>query len=214
MKTKEKTSKLKIFAVVFPVAIFAICVTVIAIQANSIKDYKQQKEIIQVTEEQNTDFRIIKETIKNASRLETADYACTIVEDSYDCKKLFGKDIPFTETGYLVSFDGTVSAGIDLSKAVAKQLDKNTIEVSLPKVEIYDVNFDNESMKKYDEKSSILNPLKIDEVNNIEIKAKKRIKEEAIKKGIETRAKDNAETVVAGQLSQCVNGSKVKITWQ
>lgn len=214
MKTKEKTSKLKIFAVVFPVAIFAICVTVIAIQANSIKDYKQQNEILQVAEEQNADFRIIKETIKNASRLETADYACTIVEDSYDCKKLFGKDIPFTETGYLVSFDGTVSAGIDLSKAVVKQLDENTIEVSLPKVEIYDVNFDNESMKKYDEKSSILNPLKIDEVNNIEIKAKKRIKEEAIKKGIETRAKDNAETMVAGQLSQCVNGSKVKITWQ
>ena len=211
MKTKEKTSKLKTFAIVFAAIIFAVCISVIAIQANSIKDYKQQNEI---AEEQNTDFRIIKETINNSSRLETADYFCTIVENSYDCKKLFGKDIPLTETGYLVSFDGTVSAGIDLSKAVVKQLDEKTIEVSLPKVEIYDVNFDNESMKKYDEKSSILNPLKIDKVNNTEIKAKKRIKEEAIKKGIETRAKDNAETIVAGQLAQCVNGSKVKITWQ
>lgn len=209
--------KKKIKRIICIVVVLAIIIggTGIGIVVYSkIQDYKQEIEVLKMQEVHKTDLEIIEETITRASRLETADYVCTIVEDSYGSKQLFGKDIPLTKTGYTVSFKGSVSAGIDLSKATAKQLDENTIEISLPKVEVYEPNFDNESMKKYDEKNSIFNPLKIDVVNETEINAKKKIKEEAIQYGIEARAKENAEIIVAGLMSQGLNGSEIKITWQ
>lgn len=212
MKVKSKfITFLKILVAV--VAIFGIATAGILIN-DKVQSHKNQLDTLRITESHKTDLQIVEETIENASRLETADYVCTIVEDSYSCKKMFGKDIKFTETGYIVSYKGTVSAGIDLSKATVKQLDKNTIEILLPQIEVYEPNFDNASMKKYDEKNSVFNPLTIDDVNETEINAKNKIKEEAINYGIEEKAKANAEEMVLSLMSQVLNNSEIKIVWQ
>lgn len=211
---KAKSRFITFFKILVAVVVVCGIATAGVLINDKVKSYKNQLDTLSITENHKTDLQIVEETIENASRLETADYVCTIVEDSYSYKKMFGKDIKFTETGYIVSYKGTVSAGIDLSKATVKQLDKNTIEILLPQIEVYEPNFDNASMKKYDEKNSVFNPLTIDDVNETEINAKNKIKEEAINYGIEEKAKANAEEMVLSLMAQVLNNSEIKIVWQ
>lgn len=157
---------------------------------------------------------IVKEKLEAAAELNTGSYLCTDVLTRSDSKKFRDWEIPFTEKSFIISYDGTVKAGIkDLTKAQVTQ-SENTIIVKIPEVEITGAEIDNDSFEKLDESSSIFNPISVEDLNDAQKELKENMIERAMEKGILDMAKSNAETVISGMLASPTAEYDIKIEWQ
>jgi len=127
----------------------------------------------------------------------TAEYYFTHVTDYENMKSLKGITIPLTKTGFIYSYEGNVLAGIDFGKII---VDKNeafkTVTVTLPPVEIISSSVDPDSFKLYDEKTSIFNPIKVEDVTNSYSGLITEEEHKAIEEGLFDRARENAETLI------------------
>lgn len=162
---------------------------------------------------------IMEQRLETAARLETADFFCNCV-DNYqdkinlkeDLKIPVDLDLPLTSKSFLVSYDGTVSAGIkDLSKAKVTENKDGSLTITLPQVEIFSTTLNNNSLEIFDEKNNVLNKLTIKDYNDSQIRIKDKIKEEALKNGIIKNAQENAEIVIKSMFADI--DKEVKIEW-
>ena len=162
---------------------------------------------------------IIEERLSVSAKLQTADYICTCV-DNYEDKVNLKEDLnipvnlnlPGTKKSFIVSYSGTVSAGIeDLSKATVKENKNGSITITLPQVVIFDTVVDNDSITIHDEHNNFLNQLSITDYNDATIRIKSEIKEKAIDNGVLKLAKTNAETLIRNMFGDL--DSDIKIKW-
>ncbi len=126
----------------------------------------------------------------------------TNVQKQNEDQKLFGMSVPFTTSQYIFSYDGVVKAGLDFSKIEVQIDDANKLAtVKLPKIEIFDISIDNESLKIYDESQSIFTPLHITDLNDAQKQLKEEVRQTAIDNGILEGAARNAKVLISSFLS-------------
>lgn len=158
---------------------------------------------------------IIEEQLKDISQLVTAEYCYTGVMDYEDAKTILGLKVGLTETKLIASYDGVIKAGIDFSKARVEVDDDNkTITVKLPAAVITDVTIDNNSYKKFEEKSGLFNPLTGDEFNDSQEKLKEEAEEKAKTQGILTMAHENAKTIIRSFIMMLPEASEYTLVIQ
>lgn len=158
--------------------------------------------------------QVVKEKLKETAELNTGSYLCTDVVTREDSRKFKDWNIPLTKKSFIVSYDGTVKAGIkDLTKAEVTQSKENVV-VKLPKVEITSAEIDNDSFKLLDESNNIFNPISVEDVNDAQKELKKEMEERAVEKGVLDLAKNNAEELIAEMLKSPIGAYDVKIEWQ
>ena len=120
---------------------------------------KEVEKIVTVEKEITAD--VIQDGLNDVGVLVTEEYYFTEVVGFSSIKKLFKKlELGITESSYLASYDGVVTAGIDFTKiTVSKDSELHTVEVRLPKAEILNVDIDPESFELYSEKTGLGNPI-------------------------------------------------------
>ena len=161
-----------------------------------------------------TNVEVVKEKLEATAELNTGSYLCTDVLTKSDSKKFKDWEIPFTEKSFIISYDGTVKAGIkDLTKAEVVE-NGDTIIVKLPEVEITGADIDNDSFQKLDESNNIFNPISVEDLNDAQKELKDKMIGRAVEKGVLDIAKSNAETVLGGMLASPTGEYEVKIEWQ
>ena len=125
-----------------------------------------------------------------------------------------GWKIPLTRKSFVISYDGTVKAGIkDLTKAEVIPSEGNVV-IKLPEMEITDITIDNDSFKIMDESNNIFNSISIDDLNDAQKELKKKMKERAVEKGVLDIAKNNAETLLSEMLKSPTGDYDVKVEWK
>lgn len=127
---------------------------------------------------------------------ELATESCTMTEiDVVDkSRKLYGVNIPFTQTKYIYSYDVNIRAGIDFSKVTWKDNDNNTITVTMPKVKVLGKpTLDTSSFKVYHEKESVFTNVTLEENNKAQNELVEKAKKDAIDNGLYDRARVSAE---------------------
>lgn len=134
----------------------------------------------------------VEEQVMKLLDLSTVKYNYTNVVAYKDNKKLKNMDIPFTSKGFLIKYSGYIKAGIDLSTASVKVVDKDNAEIIFDKPIILDNVINEEDAYIYDEKESLFNQLKIQDLYDVLIKEKENMEKEAIEKGILNEAEENA----------------------
>ena len=91
---------------------------------------------------------------------------------------------------------------MDFSKIEVQIDDANKLAtVKLPKIEIFDISIDNESLKIYDESQSIFTPLHITDLNDAQKQLKEEVRQTAIDNGILEGAARNAKVLISSFLS-------------
>lgn len=152
----------------------------------------------------SSDSEIIDFGFKDIGELATEECFTKIVETSKNSKKLFG--IEFAKKYFVFSYDATIKAGIDFSK-IEVNIDKisKTINVNMPKAEIFDVSIDNDSLEIYVEDNSIFNPISLDDMNNAQKELKAKAIREAKAKGILDLAEKNAKTYIFSFINSVSN---------
>lgn len=153
-----------------------------------------RKKFIGVSKEERVDN--IKASIEDLGELVTVEYNYTDVLTYKDSLTLMDMKIPFTDKSYIIKYNGYIKAGVDLAKAVVKDVQETSVELDVPSAAITDSILDEKSMVILDQKNNIFNPLDLGdyqetlkkELNARELKAKK--------DGILERAQANADKLL------------------
>ena len=156
---------------------------------------------------------VIQDGLNDVGVLVTEEYYFTEVVGFSSIKKLFKKlELGITESSYLASYDGVVTAGIDFTKiTVSKDSELHTVEVRLPKAEILNVDIDPESFELYSEKTGLGNPISAEDFNSSLVELENTASEKAIERGILDRADQNAKTVVKNFIAGLINTSEYTV---
>ena len=169
-----------------------------------------RKKFIGLNKEERVDN--LKASIEDIGDLVTVEYNYTDILTYKDSLTLMDMKIPFTDKSYIIKYNGYIKAGVDLSKAVVKDIKETSVELDVPVATITDSVLDEKSMVILDQKNNIFNPLDLGdyqdtlkkELNARELKAKK--------DGLPERAQDNADKILR-KLLQGLGFKDIKINY-
>ena len=94
-----------------------------------------------------------------------------------------GWKIPLTQKTFIITYDGSIKAGIDLKQAKIS-IDNEQLNITLPAAKILSHEIDENSIEVYDESSNIFNQISINDYKSFATKEKKKNEKEAISNGI------------------------------
>lgn len=148
---------------------------------------------------QEIDIAVINAEIRDIGELATIEYLYTDAGKFEDPAELFGKEIPFSFTtkSFIAKWDGSIKAGVDISKVTAEVNEtKKEIVVHIPKAEILSHEVDDESIETLDEKDGLFNKLKIDDIRAFDANSKDAMEKRAIENGLLDKALENAKAII------------------
>ena len=136
------------------------------------------------------DTVILQNQLSEIRELATVTYGYTNMAQYESSKGFYGVKIPFTTKSFILTYDGTVKAGVDLDGAEVS-VSGTTVTITLPEAEILSHEIDEDSMEVFDEKTSIFNPFTVEDFTSFQSDQKAAMEEKALSRGLlaEARAK-------------------------
>ena len=136
--------------------------------------------------------------LNDMGRLITAEYYFTAVASaSTQLAPILGIKLGFTESSFLASYDGVITAGIDFSLIrVEKDEERGRVTVTMPPAAILNVDIDPDSFQLYSETTSIFTDITAEDYNNALLELEATEREKALARGILENADENARKLV------------------
>lgn len=138
---------------------------------------------------------LISSRIEEISELAVTEYHYTRVGKYEDRLDFYGWKVPLTLKQFIISYDGTIRAGVDLSSAAA-EVTGNEVRIKLPAPEILSHEVDSDSITIFDETKNIFNPIRITDYVEFSKDQQAAAEQEALDKGLLSEAQERAETVI------------------
>jgi len=146
------------------------------------------------------DIRLINAKIQDIGELATVEYLYTDAGKFEEPARMFGRDIPFSFTtkSFIVKWDGSIKAGVDISKVTAEVNEETKeIVVRMPKAGILSHEIKEESIETLDEKNGLFNKIKIEDIRGFDVISKGAMEQRAVENGILDKAFVNAEGIIS-----------------
>lgn len=145
---------------------------------------------------------LLSQQLRAAQELVTVEYHYTNMGKFENQVDFYGWKVPFTTKSFIVSYDGVIKAGVDLS-AVQIQVDESagTIAITLPDGQILSHEIPEESIEVFDETHNLFNPITIGDYTGFTRDQKAEMEQRAISEGILTEAGEKAQSTVETFLS-------------
>ena len=132
----------------------------------------------------------VLEQLQSASDLITTDYHYSKVGRYENSLEINGWSIPLTNKYFILTYEGEVQLGIDLTKAdIAVRGD--TIAITLPPVEVLSNAIDEKSIEVYNESKNVFNPISVNDYKEFAIQQKEAVDKELEEKNYYEIAKEN-----------------------
>lgn len=151
-------------------------------------------------DEPNVDISLLMSEITQINELATASQMYTVVEKVASNSKLFDTiDIPFSENFFILTYTGTVKAGVNLDEAQIS-LDGTTVKVELPQATILSDAIDTSSFNVLHEQNNVFNPISVEDVTQYIDKSRQEAEAAAISGEVIAEAQANAESSIRALL--------------
>lgn len=160
-----------------------------------------------------TESKTTKLGFEDIGEFATQSAYCTEVSSTANARKLFGHNLPFTQSKIVFSYDVVIKAGYDFS-AITWYVKDTTITVKLPEVKVLSCEVKEDSFKKYVEDESIFTPFTLDDNNNAMKALKETAQTDAIANGLYENARSNAETMLTTFFSSAYDMDQYTIEFQ
>ena len=139
----------------------------------------------------------------------TEEYCFTDVVRFSSIKKFFSIELGITESSFLASYDGVVTAGVDFGDVrVERDEAQKLITVTLPAAQIMNVDIDPESFQLYSEKTGLGNPLSMADFNASLVELEQAARDKALARGILDRADENARRIIRNFVAGLVDTAR------
>ena len=150
--------------------------------------------------------------LQQISQLATIRYSYTNMGQFENSNEFYGIKLPFTTKSFIVAYDGTITAGVDLTQAKVTVTDQK-VTIALPAPQILSHEVDPNSLEVFDETTSIFNPITIEDYTGFQADQQGVMEEKAIQGGLLTQAKDQAEAAIGGLITPLLQeGQTLEIT--
>lgn len=145
---------------------------------------------------------VIESEIRNIGELSTVEYVFTDAAKFSDSKQIKDWNIPFTEKSFVMKWDGSIKAGINVDNIdVNIDVENKEIVITLPQAEILSYEVDESSIEVLDEKDNVFNSISVDDKVNFDSSTKEAMIQRAIENGLLEKAQKQAEVIIAGLLT-------------
>lgn len=150
------------------------------------------------------DLQLLHSKIEAISELATVKYLYTDASEFSNSKQFINWNVPGTKKSFILKWDGTIKAGVDLKRVELKVLEntstdenaKKTLVVYVPAAEILSYEVDDDSVNVLNESSNIFNPITVNDKVSFDSATKKAMESRAIENGLLDKAQENAEEVL------------------
>jgi len=145
---------------------------------------------------------LLHQQLQTVRELITVDYYYTTIGQFENQVDFYGWKVPFTLKRFLVSYQGILKIGVDLSEVQASVNEATrTITVLLPSSKILSHTIPEDSIEVFDETHNIINPITIRDYATFAQEQKAAAEADVIEQGLLTVANEKACTEVELLLS-------------
>lgn len=138
---------------------------------------------------------LLSQQIQNISELAVVEYNYTNMGKFENQATFYGWKVPFTTKSFIISYDGKIKVGIDMSLVEVKIKGKN-ISVFVPEAKILSHEIDEKSIEIFDETKNIFNQISITDYNQFAIDQKDKMETNVKEKGIIKESQEKTEKVI------------------
>lgn len=152
--------------------------------------------------QQNTklDAVVIGNQLTQISELVTVSYQYTNMAQFTSSNDFYGVTIPFTTKKFILTYDGEIKAGVDLSQARVDVTDA-AVTVTLPAPRLLSHEIREDSIEVFDEKTSIFNPFTVEDFSSFQADQKAEMEQKAVEKGLLEQAAEKANDSISALLA-------------
>ncbi|MEG0367510.1 MAG: DUF4230 domain-containing protein [Coprobacillus sp.] len=138
---------------------------------------------------------LLSQQIQSISELASVEYSYTNMGKFENQATFYGWKVPFTTKSFIVSYDGKIKAGVDMTKVIVKKDGKN-INISVPSTKILSHEIDEKSIEVFDETQNIFNQISITDYHQFAIDQKDKMEASVKEKGLLTEAQEKVASVI------------------
>lgn len=153
-----------------------------------------------VEETTELDAVVLENQLTGISELASVTYSYTNMAQFRNSSEFYGMTVPFTTKSFILTYDGVIKAGVDLSAAEVR-VSGTAVTVKLPEAAILSHEIDEDSVEVFDEKTSIFNPFTVKDMAAFQADQKQAMEAKALDKGLLTEAAEKAKISVEALLS-------------
>lgn len=143
---------------------------------------------------------LIGQSLRSVQELATVEYHYTNMGRYENQLDFYGWAVPLTKKSFIVSYDGVIKAGVDLTDMTVT-VGEEKITICLPQAEILSHEIPEDSIVVFDETNNVFNPIQIEDYTGFTRDQKEGTEVSAVEKGLLTEAWDRARETIAGVLS-------------
>ena len=145
---------------------------------------------------------LLGEHLRSAQELVTVAYYYTSMGRFENQVDFYGWKVPFTAKSFIVSYDGVIKAGVDLSQ-VQVEVDeiRQAVTVRLPASRILSHEIPEDSIEVFDESDNLFNRITIEDYTGFTLDQKKAMEQRAEDNGLHTSADEKARAAVESLLT-------------
>ena len=145
---------------------------------------------------------LIGQQLRAVEELVSLEYSYTNVGRFEDQVDFYGWKVPFTAKSFIVSYDGVIKAGVDLSQ-VQVEVDeiRQAVTVRLPASRILSHEIPEDSIEVFDESDNLFNRITIEDYTGFTLDQKKAMEQRAEDNGLLTSADEKARAAVESLLT-------------
>lgn len=155
---------------------------------------------------------LLGQQLQAVQDLVSVEYHYTNMGKFEDQTDFYGWKVPFTTKRFIVSYDGVILAGVDLTKArVEVDQQARRITVALPPSQILSHQIPEDSLQVFDETRNIFNPITIEDYTGFTREQKGVVEEKALQNGLLTAADEKAAQAVEELLGLMAEGYSIEV---
>ncbi|WP_288813515.1 DUF4230 domain-containing protein [uncultured Corynebacterium sp.] len=155
----------------------------------------------------------IKNSFESIAELSVEEYNFTnIGKFNEDNSEILGIGVPLTGKNFLITYDGTVKAGIrDINKVDVDVDDSTrTITVDIPDTEVLESSIDPNSIEQYDQSFNPLNQLEVKDTAEFLSSEESKAEQTAVDSGLLDRAENRSRELFTQQVQALAKGSNLE----
>ena len=140
---------------------------------------------------------LLGQQLQTVQELVSVEYHYTNMGKFENQVDFYGWKVPFTTKRFLVSYDGLIKAGVDLSGATVEVDEvQKSVTITLPESRILSHEIPEDSIQVFDETRNIFNPITIEDYTGFTRDQKAEVEQRAIDEGLLTGASEKAREAV------------------
>lgn len=163
------------------------------------------------SDHQTITSHVLDQRLQEIGELATVEYHYTNMGKFENQLDFYGWAVPLTKKSFIVSYDGMIKAGVDVSQ-VTSVVYQNEVVINLPEPQILSHEIDFGTLTVYDESRNIFNPIRITDYQQFSLDQQAQMEQRVTEAGLLEEARTKAERAMTQLVHLLPSADELTVT--